>query len=355
MNYTLIELGIEVKASREQKKLTQDELAKLIGTPINRSIIAHLEQGIRCPKEDSLEKICKKLEISERFWKPFTNQKTHKRIEFESVLSELCGSSINIVNHDKTIINSLESQIDRIFTKDLDTEQTYHNFCRVLVFYGIKTPTKDFFLKYLGPDSFKTITSFSESVKRFQMDAIRLFSSFKDAYHSLNSSSIELENLLLPLKINDEEHYRKRTEWDSITKITDDKLPNLGYIAASRVKQEQKERKEIGDFLTEIVKKIRTNKFIIEDYNTKTKRKMDSLLRNFHSKLEHGLFSPLFSYDADTLEKEANFLNPENINNLAEIEETQETAYKNLTNYLSADFMDVYVATSMRAMQILFP
>lgn len=349
MNYTLKELGQEVKASRERKGLSQDEFAKMIGHSINRSNIAHLEQGLRCPKSESLEKICKNLEIAERYWKPFTNDKTHLRIEFESELSELYGSRINIVNHDKSIINILEDQIFDLFAKDLDTEQTYFSFCRILVFYNIKTPTQNFFKRYLGPDSFKTIPSFSKSVGKFQKDAIRLFSSFSEAYQNLNSSTIELDNLLLPLQINDAENYRKRTEWECITKITDDKLPNLGYIAASRVKKEKKERKDIGEFLLEIAQKIRAEKFQIEDYNVKTRRKMDSLLRKFNSKIDNGLFSPLFRNDADTCEKEAKFINPENDSNLLEIEATQETAYKNLANYLSADFMDVYVATSMRS------
>ena len=74
---------------------------------------------------------------------------------------------------------------------------------------------------------------------------------------------------------------------------------------------------------------------------------MDSLLRKFHSSL-HGLFSPLFAPDADLLEREAARLAPKSEVELARMGETQHSAQRNLAQCLSADYMDVYVATSMR-------
>jgi hypothetical protein len=189
---------------------------------------------------------------------------------------------------------------------------------------------------------------FGEYIKEYQKDAIRLFSSFEEAYHSLNSVK-DLVPILQPLQVKTDEAYRLRSEWGSIKRIPDEKLPYLGYIAASRVEQESKEREDLSQFLSEIAKKKRASSFIITSYPEKTKRKYDSLLRKFNSKIEHGLFSPLFSPSPELLEKEAKFIRPDSGTDIEEMANTQKIAYENLSNYLSADFMDVYVATSMRS------
>jgi hypothetical protein len=76
---------------------------------------------------------------------------------------------------------------------------------------------------------------------------------------------------------------------------------------------------------------------------------MDSLLRQFDSRCKLGLFSPLFAPDPDQLMREAQYLAPKTDVELARMQETQDIALKNLSQYLSADHLDVYVATSMRS------
>src|SRR5258708_5566289 len=88
--------------------------------------------------------------------------------------------------------------------------------------------------------------------------------------------------------------------------------------------------------------------FDLENIHEKTKRRMDSLLRKFKSSLPHGLFSPLFAPDPDLLEREAARLAPKSETELARMSESQRIGQRNLAQYLSADHMDVYVATSMR-------
>lgn len=58
--------------------------------------------------------------------------------------------------------------------------------------------------------------------------------------------------------------------------------------------------------------------------------------------------SPLFVPDADQIRREASRLAPKEAKDIQRMKETQKSGLRNLARYLSADFMDVYVATSMR-------
>ena len=74
---------------------------------------------------------------------------------------------------------------------------------------------------------------------------------------------------------------------------------------------------------------------------------MDSLLRELGTSLKHTPMSPLFVPNPAELEAEASrILRDEK--DVAEMENTQSIALRNLSNYVSADYIDVYVATSMR-------
>ncbi|MBL7718365.1 MAG: helix-turn-helix transcriptional regulator [Flavipsychrobacter sp.] len=341
-------LGDLVKATREHRNITQQDLAKSIGKGVNRSTIAHLEQGLRIPQPEQLEYICHFLDIPKKYWHPLVDPKSVNRLDFESYLSELVGLPVSLSNQDSSIIEVVDNLIEDIFRNTYTTEQAYHTFCRILVFYDIYKTTDAFFARYITAEGFKSLLAFENKVKAYQKEAIRLFSSFEEAYLRLNSNN-DLLTLLRPLEGSSDEHYRKRTEWNVINNISDEKLPYLGYIAASRVKQEDVERKDLSDFLLELADKIKKGKLNIIEYSEKRRSKYDSLLRKFNSKIEHGLFSPLFSPSAETLEREAKFIRPDDGTNIQEMEQTQKMAYENLTNYLSADFMDVYVATSMRS------
>ncbi len=49
------------RAARKELKLTQEEVAKLIG--VERSAVAHYENGTSLPHAGNLQKICEILEI----------------------------------------------------------------------------------------------------------------------------------------------------------------------------------------------------------------------------------------------------------------------------------------------------
>jgi len=347
LNRTL--LAHVVKAHREQKGLTQDQLAKNCGSPINRSTIAHLEQGIRLPKPDALTTICTNLQIPADFWESFTNEESRKRLEFEEILAELVGRPISLSHLDEESLASAEKQVQHLLSKSFSPDQTYDLFNSVLVFYGVPAISFGFFKCYLGHDSFRPLSFLAKKVESYQKDAVQLFSTLKEAYSVLNSVH-DVETVLTPLKPHGVEAYANRTEWDDvIEKIPNERLPDLGYVSAVLVSKETKERQVLKTFLEGLAASARKPGGLdLTKINEKTRRRMDSLLRKFNSTLTHGLFSPLFAPDPDLLEREAAILAPKSEEELVRMAETQRIAQRNLAQYLSADYMDVYVATSMR-------
>lgn len=338
-------LAEHIKSHREHKNISQKSLADSL--KITRSNIAHLEQGLKLPSAEILEKICTFIDLPVSYWKTFTSDKAILRANFEIILKELVGESITALNLDSTVIQNVEEQIHEIFKKVLTNEQLYNHFNSILVFYGITPVIRSFFFRYFTIGSFKKIELFKESVDKYLIEALRLFSSLKDAFNKLNSE--EFENILNPLNQPDISHYSNRTVWQGIENIPESKLPLLGYIAAEKVERENKERTELIEFINEIIQRTKTEKLNLDSYSIKKKRKIDSLLRKHQSRLEHGLFSPLFTPSLDQLQKEIERLSPKDKNEIEEIKKYQGIAYKNLAQYLTADFMDVYVATSMRS------
>ncbi len=74
MSVALRNLGKLVAASRTDLKLTQRELADQIDPPTNRSVISHLEQGLRLPAADVLKRICELLDMPRSTWMPFLGE-----------------------------------------------------------------------------------------------------------------------------------------------------------------------------------------------------------------------------------------------------------------------------------------
>lgn len=71
--------------------------------------------------------------------------------------------------------------------------------------------------------------------------------------------------------------------------------------------------------------------------------------RKFDPSSRHSLFSPLFLPDPDQLERKADQIGPKVETDLERMAATQAIAQQNLAHYLSADYLDLYVATSMRS------
>jgi transcriptional regulator with XRE-family HTH domain len=165
---SIADLGNLIKIQREHKKISQEELAKRSGKTVNRSNIAHLEQGLRIPAYEVLVLICKQLEIPETYWQFIGDDKTQKRFLFESVLSELVGIPVSLEGHDDTVVTTVEDQIWDLFNTQLTTDQTFHNLSRIFVFYDLHVMRREFFDKYLTANAFKTIESMESAVSKYQ-------------------------------------------------------------------------------------------------------------------------------------------------------------------------------------------
>src|SRR4029077_14791740 len=117
----------------------------------------------------------------------------------------------------------------------------------------------------------------------YQTEAVRLFSTLREAYKALNSVS-GFELILNPLRKRDIRIYQSRTDWNVIEEIPDERLPDLGYISAARVKQETAERSALKNFLAELAKRLRKEgPQALDAVGIKILRRMDSLLRKFKS------------------------------------------------------------------------
>lgn len=349
MNTTREDLGNLVKLTREYANISQDALAQKLKPQVNRSHIAHLEQGIRIPKPDILAAICNELKIPLPYWKPFTCEESLLRFEFEEKLSELAGTPVGIYHVDEPGQAAVETLIHDLFKVNLTLDQAYALLNSILVFYGLKPMQKAFFERYFSPESFGSPGAFETSIQAYQAEVIRLFSTFADAYRTLNNCE-SIGTFLYQLKENPLDPYHVRTEWNVIEIVSDDRLPDLGYISAARVAKEATERQVLKDFLIKLAEDIKREGLACFDkIDQRLKRRMDTLLRQFQSKFPHGLFSPLFAPDPDELIRESERLAPKTQNQLERMRQTQEIALRNFSHYLSADHMDVYVATSMRS------
>lgn len=342
------DLGFLIKQYRENIEMTQEELAGKCGRHCNRSNIAHLEQGRRLPPAEIVEAICTYLKMPRDIWAPFSNEKSTQRHEFEASLSELTGTTVGIHAIDTETISAAESAISNLFDNDLTLPQSFDALNSILVFYGVSQVQKCFFYKYFAQGAFQSVSAFQEHVEKYQSDAIRLFATFSEAFRRMNSVH-DLDEIMEPLSERRIESYQNRTTWeDQINTIPDDRLPYLGYISVARYKLQLLKRKVLSGYLTDLASDIRQHgSMAVNDLSEKKRRKLDSLLKELDSTIQHTPLSPLFMSNPLELEKEASrILKSED--ELEAMEDTQSEALSNLCQYLTADNMDVYVATSMR-------
>ena len=347
----LEQLGTIVQVFRDKLGLSQTAYAERLN--LNRTIIALFEQGRRLPKVENIKLICEDLNIPNIFWEKYIIPEDNLRNLFENILSELIGIRVNLDNLTDVERNEANKHITELFKETSNETQIFDNFNRCLIFYGIPKITYKMFERYLKK-AFLNITSFEKSVEKYQEEAIRIFSTFNLAYKELNSSEENFDNYIKQLDTKNLDSYKSRNEWNSIIEIKDSDLPFLGYIAAEKVKTESIERNKLIEYLKDIANKLKTAQYINREkmlesnFSLKTINKIDTLLRKFESKIEHGFASSLLLVDLDLINREIKRLAPKEEQELIRMGTVQEQAFANLTNYLTADYMDLYVATSMR-------
>ena len=211
-------LGELVKSIREHRGLSQEALrVSLAG--INRSNIAHLEQGLRLPKPEILEKICLSLGVPRNYWEEFLSPDVQTRSDFEEQLGELCGRSVTLDGHELSTRLVADKAIKRLFDGSHSEVQLHDLFNSILVFYGVRPLSFDFFHQYFDANSFASPISLKNSVLRFQEDAVRLYSTFEDGYEKLNSAT-SITDCLAPIGIKDIKEFKRykttKTELDKL-------------------------------------------------------------------------------------------------------------------------------------------
>ena len=80
------------------------------------------------------------------------------------------------------------------------------------MYYDITPMTEEFFERYFSDDATKSSQAFANAVKRYQAEAIRLFSTFGQAYVKLNEHG-RLSDYRHPLQERSLDHYRNRRPW----------------------------------------------------------------------------------------------------------------------------------------------
>lgn len=344
----LSDFGDLIKQFREARGISQEQLAQAVGTP--RTQVAHLEQGRKLPKPDVMKAITAHLGIPEATWAPFARAESHQRQEFESSLSELVGRVVGLRSMDIESVESCESTIVLLFSKTLTTRQACDTLNSALVFYAVPRMSHAFFDRYFSGEAFHTMELFQKGVKKFQAEAIRLFSTFGEAYRQMNAAT-KLDDVLAPLASRDLRAYTDRTVWEGAGRIRllpEDKLDFLGYISVAKYRSQKQRREMIARYLRELAGAIRKDGArAVEQLSEKRQRKIDSLLKEFSSTLAHTPLSGLFAPNAAELEAEASRILRDEKDE-GEMGAAQSQALQNLSQYLSADYMDVYVATSMR-------
>ncbi|MDC3956244.1 helix-turn-helix transcriptional regulator [Polyangium jinanense] len=345
--HSLGDLGSLVRAFREHRGLTQEQLSKDAGR-LPRTAIAHLEQGYRLPAAEHLRALAKHLSLPDALVEPFLRPSAARRVEFEAELGELIGQEVSIAHLDDQASQAVEGAVTSLIGAAITNHAAFDTLREIQVFYGIRPVSQQFFNRYFKADSFQDIGQFSAAVKRYQAEAIRLFPTFMQAYEEMNRAS-DLATLVAALGTRSLDEYRDRAPWNRIENIDEARLRDLGYIAAAKLDQERKEREELVKWLRDMAAFIRQNgRTSVEEFKPKRRREMESLLRKFGSRLSHGPMSALFSPAPEELEAEAERLAPKDEIDRARIAGTQATGLRNLSQYLAADHMDVYVATSMR-------
>ena len=98
-------VGMKIKEFRKNKKLTQQDLADLVG--VKNSAISNYEQGIRIPKRDFLFRVANALGVSIDEFFPIQSEET------SSTLSEVNKISSQLEEpRQKVVLNTATNQLD---------------------------------------------------------------------------------------------------------------------------------------------------------------------------------------------------------------------------------------------------
>lgn len=342
----LLRIGRSIADYRGRKgqALTQERLAEIVG--ITRTAIAFLEEGRELPDRDKLTEICEHLNIPANDWIAATHLFYVEGYTFHELVCELLGRRVSLAEHAATDQLIALDRVATLFREKLTPTQAHAQVNALLVFYGERPLTEEFFTRYLGVDAFRSNEGFLDKLRRFQSEAMRLYGNFRRAFTCM-SRVADLKQELRPVELRPLDKLKERVQFDAINTISPGRLADLGYIAAQRISAQNKERLELADTLRSLADGI--DKIGSESLTRLTSKQLGrvrTLLRKFDSsvQLESDLFA---SVNPSSLRAEADRVAPAQ-EDLTRISATQQAGLHNLGVYLSEPYMDVYIATSMR-------
>lgn len=341
-----------IKNLRKKYKINQKEFASLL--EINIQIIKNFDNAKEIDDEYFF-KICSYFNLPSELYVNYIHL-NKQRTKFELILNELIGKKLILTFLSTIEIEEVNNHINKFFQNNIPLQQSFDNFNRCLIFYGVKKTSKKFFKNYFYNNiNHFTIKNFEDNVVKYQKDVMKTYNTFSLAYDELNQSDDIFDKYLECLKPISIEHYKERTEWDSIIDIDNKFLKYLGYIAANEAKKDDLEKKELNDFLEKIITNssisdadIINKNLLIQYFSSQVLNRIDTLLRKFDKNLGHYIFSSLFTASKNDLKELITKIKPFEDDEILIMQDTQNKALSNLTNYLTADYMDFYVATSMR-------
>ena len=217
-------LGELIRSVRTAHGTTQDELLRKCEQTARRKELAAIESGTLSPDVELLTSVCKTLGIPERHWISWAGE-NRDRAEFQASLGELVGRDVELVDLDEAGLAAAHEAIDQLLSHDLTVPQSRDLLNRVLVYYGLLPMSPEFYKHYFAEKGCRRSRDFRDGVVRYQMEAIRLFSTFQEAYARMNSSPASLAATLSPLDPRPIEPYQNRTEWNVIQPIARKKYP----------------------------------------------------------------------------------------------------------------------------------
>jgi transcriptional regulator with XRE-family HTH domain len=346
---SLADLGKLVREFRTHRGLTQETLAESVGGPSKRTAVALLEQGRRLPSSDILTAIIDALGIPRTLLGSFMNDRAELRFGFETEISELVGRPVALQGMSEESVRACEESISQLFSKSLSPTRRHSWLNTVLVYYGVPGISLAFYDLYLSEGALQSLDSLREAVRGFQRHAIRLYSTFAAAFRHLNSAD-DPASIVGVLKERPLKDFYERTEWgkERVKPLPEDQLEFLGYISVGKYRQQRKKRELLSTRLRDLASAIqKKGKIAVDEMSEKRKRQIDSLLKELGTSLSHTPLSSLFAPNVAELEAEANRV-LRKVSDEETMELAQRQALENLSHYLSSDYMDVYVATSMR-------
>jgi transcriptional regulator with XRE-family HTH domain len=349
----LSHLGQQAQARRHLHKLSRKALAQLC--QCSPSVLDDFEHGKRLPSPAALETLVERLGLDDQpVWQTLLRAREHYLIAlaFQELLSEMVGKPVTFEALDLTSRLSAVEAIRLFLSRGHGLDMTLHQACAhfntLLTFYGERPVTVAFYRYFLGNGNFATVAEFATRIRTFQTQAIRIYGSFRRAFKTLSKSedlSIELA-ALAPISPAE---FTQRLPFRSIHAIPQERLDDLGYISAERVKLQNRERQRMASALREVADWLEANPSqglqVYARHSGRSFQRLQAELRMYSNlELEETLFG---SPDPSDIRREAEHIAPRD-EALARIEETQEWGMQNLAAYLTEPYMDVYIATSMR-------